>query len=166
MTNAHVVAGSSTTTVHLNGADFESSVVAYDSGSDLALLYVPGAGAPTLELSAEVPGRGTAAAALGYPGGGDLTVTAAAVTATYDFVGPDIYGNGSHGHSVVELRGEIRRGNSGGPLVTAPGVVGAVVFGASRTSAEVGYAIGADEARESIGPFIGSTAPVGTGACL
>jgi hypothetical protein len=45
-------------------------------------------------------------------------------------------------------------------------VVGAVVLGASRISAEVGYAIGADEVRESIGPFIGSTAQVDTGACL
>jgi hypothetical protein len=44
--------------------------------------------------------------------------------------------------------------------------VGGVVFGASRTTADVGYAIGADQARESIGPFIGSTTPVGTGDCL
>ena len=166
VTNAHVVAGSTTTSVRLNGTDLEASVVAFDSSADLALLFVPGAGAPTLELSLQVPERGTPAAALGYPGGGELTVTAAAVTATYDITGPDIYGDGSHGHSVVELRGEIRRGNSGGPLVTAPGVVGAVVFGASRVSAEIGYAIGADQARESIGPFIGSTAPVDTGACL
>ena len=121
---------------------------------------------PALQLSAEVPGRGTASAVLGYPGGGELTVTAAAVTATYDITGPDIYGNGSHPHSVVELRAEIRHGNSGGPLVVRPGEVGAVVFGASRMSTDVGYAIGADEARESIGPFIGSTAPVETGACL
>ena len=166
VTNAHVVAGSTTTTVRLNGIDLESSVVAVDSRSDLALIYVPGAGAPALQLSADVPERGTASAALGYPGGGELTVTAAAVTATYDFPGPDIYGDGSHPHSVVELRGEIRRGNSGGPLVTAPGVVGAVIFGASRESSDVGYAIGADQARQSIGPFIGSTSPVDTGACL
>ncbi len=166
VTNAHVVAGSTTTTVTLGGTNFGASVVAFDSSSDLALLHVPDADAPALALSAEVPGRGTPAAALGYPGGGDLTVTAAAVAATYSFIGPDIYGNGAHAHSVVELRGEIRRGNSGGPLVVGPGVVGAVVFGASRTSADVGYAIGADEARESIGPFIGSTTAVDTGACL
>lgn len=166
VTNAHVVAGSTTTTVSLNGTTLDAIVVAFDATADLALLYVPGAGAPALELSTEVPGRGTPAAALGYPGGGDLTVTAAAVTATYSFVGPDIYGDGAHGHSVVELRSEIRRGNSGGPLVTAPGVVGAVVFGASQASADVGYAIGADQARESIAPFIGSTAAVNTGACL
>ena len=166
VTNAHVVAGSATTSVSLGGAVMESTVVAFDSSSDLALLHVPGAGAPVLELSQGVPDRGTAAAALGYPGGGDLTITAAAVTATYDITGPDIYGDGGHPHSVVELRAAIRRGNSGGPLVTSPGVVGAVIFGASRMSADVGYAIGADEARESVGPFIGSTAAVGTGACL
>jgi S1-C subfamily serine protease len=166
VTNAHVVAGSTTTSVHLGDSDLEAAVVVFDSSSDLALLHVAGASARPLQLSGDVPGRGTPAAALGYPGGGDLTVTAAAVTATYDITGPDIYGNGSHPHSVVELRAEIRRGNSGGPLVTSPGVVGAVIFGASRMASDVGYAIGADRARESLGPFIGSTVPVDTGACL
>jgi S1-C subfamily serine protease len=166
VTNAHVVAGSSATSVIVGGAALDAVVVAFDASSDLALLYVPGAAAPALELSASVPGRGTAAAALGYPGGGELTVTPAAVTATYDFVGPNIYGRGSHAHSVVELRASIRRGNSGGPLVVAPGVAGAVVFGASTASPDVGYAIGADAARESIGPFIGATTAADTGACL
>ena len=88
------------------------------------------------------------------------------MTATHDIFGPDIYGAGQHSRNVVELRAEIRRGNSGGPLVIAPGVVGGVVFGASRASPEVGYAIGSDEAVERIGPYIGATAAVGTGACL
>jgi S1-C subfamily serine protease len=64
------------------------------------------------------------------------------------------------------MRSQIRRGNSGGPLVVAPGIVGAIVFGASESSPDVGYAIGADEAVERIGPIIGSTTPVDTGACL
>ena len=166
VTNAHVVAGGTTTSVTLAGTDLEAVVVAFDANADLALLYVPGAAAPALELSTELPGRGTAAAALGFPGGGDLTVTAAAVTATYEFIGPNIYGQGAHTHSVVEVRAGIRRGNSGGPLVVAPGVVGAVVFGASTAAPDVGYAIGADAARQSIGPFIGATAPVDTGPCL
>jgi S1-C subfamily serine protease len=166
VTNAHVVAGSTTTTVHLNGSDLEAAVVAFDPSSDLALLFVPGAGAPPLGLSPNVPARGTPAAVLGFPGGGDLTVTAAAVTATHNIIAPDIYGQGSYSHSAVELRSEIRRGNSGGPLVVAPGTVGGVVFGASTTASDVGYAIGADEARESIGPYIGSTTAVDTGACL
>ena len=64
------------------------------------------------------------------------------------------------------MRAEIRRRNSGGPLMVAPGVVGGVVFGASRASADVGYAIGSDEAVARIGPYIGATTAVGTGACL
>ena len=166
VTNAHVVAGSTTTTVNLNGADLDASVVVFDPTSDLALLYVPGAGAQALTLSTAVPERGTAAAVLGFPGGGDLTVTAAAVTATHDILAPNIYGQGSYSHSVVELRSEIRRGNSGGPLVVATGTVGGVVFGASTNDPDVGYAIGADEARESIGPYIGATTAVDTGDCL
>ena len=124
----------------------------------------PGRG--PLGLSPNVPARGTPAAVLGFPGGGDLTVTAAAVTATHRINAPDIYGQGSYSHSVVELRSEIRRGNSGGPLVMGPATVGGVVFGASTTASDVGYAIGADQARESLGPFIGSTTAVDTGACL
>jgi S1-C subfamily serine protease len=166
VTNAHVVAGSTTTTVRLGGADLEAAVVAFDPSSDLALLFVPGAGAAPLGLSTNVPARGTPAAVIGFPGGGDLTVTAAAVTATHNIVAPDIYGEGSYSHSAVELRSAIQRGNSGGPLVVAPGTVGGVVFGASTNASDVGYAIGADEARESIGPYIGSTTAVGTGACL
>jgi S1-C subfamily serine protease len=166
VTNAHVVAGSTDTTVTIGGAVRDATVVAYDSAADLALLYVPGASAPPLTLSTEAPVRGTAAAALGFPGGGPLTVTAAGVTATHDIFGPDIYGNGQYSRNVVELRAAIRRGNSGGPLMVGPGLVGGIVFGASRASPDVGYAIGSDEAVERIGPYIGATAAVGTGACL
>ena len=166
VTNAHVVAGSTSSSVHIGGVDRDAVVVAIDPAVDLALLYVPGASAPALQLSAQAPERGTPAAVLGFPGGGDLAVTPAAVTATHDVPGPDIYGDGLYTRDVVELRAAIRRGNSGGPLVVAPGVVGGIVFGASRVSGEVGYAIGSDEALERIGPFIGATAAVDTGACL
>lgn len=166
VTNAHVVAGSSGTTVTVGGNLYEAVVVAYDTSADLALLHVPSVSAPALTLATGVPARGTTGVALGYPGGGPLTVTAAAVTAAHDISGPDIYGDGSHQRSVVELRAEIRRGNSGGPLVVEPGVVGGVIFGGSRLSAEVGYAIGSDEAAERLGPFIGATTAVDTGACL
>jgi S1-C subfamily serine protease len=146
--------------------DRSAVVVAFDADVDLALLYVAGASAPPLQLSPAAPARGTAAAVLGVPGGGPLTITAAGVTATHEVPGPDIYGQGAISRNVVEMRSSIQRGNSGGPLMTAPGVVGGVVFGASRVTPEVGYAIGSDEAVARIGPAIGATAPVDTGACL
>jgi S1-C subfamily serine protease len=166
VTNAHVVAGSEATTVTIGGATLDAVVVAFDDEADLALLNVPGARAPALRLAQMTPTRGTTGVALGYPGGGDLTVTAAGVTASHDIAGPNIYGDGAYARSVVELHAQVRRGNSGGPLVIEPGLVGGVIFGASRISPEVGYAIGADEAVERLGPFIGSTAAADTGACL
>jgi S1-C subfamily serine protease len=167
VTNAHVVAGGSSMTVTVGGDVQWASVVAYDPQGDLALLYVPGVEIAPLTLSGTVPARGSTGVALGFPGGGDLVVTPAAVTANHRFGGPDIYGNGgSPERTVLELRSQIRRGDSGGPLVVEPGIVGGVIFGASRVDPDVGYAIGADEAVARIGPFIGSTTPVATGACL
>ncbi len=166
VTNAHVVAGGSDTTVSIGGSVHAATVVAFDPEADLALLSVPDAQAPALRLSESAPTRGTVGVALGYPGGGPFTSSPAAVTAAYDVTGPDIYGAGAVGRSVVEMNTRIRQGNSGGPLVVAPGVVGAVVFGASRVEPDVGFAIGADQAIERLGPSIGSTAAVDTGACL
>ena len=166
VTNAHVVAGGDDTTVTIGGAVHHAVVVAFDPDTDLALLSVPDASAPALQLSETAPTRGTTGVALGYPGGGDLTTTPAGVTAAFRAGGPNIYGDGINERSVVEMTAQIRRGNSGGPLVIAPGVVGGVVFGASRTAPEVGYAIGSDQALELLGPAIGSATAVDTGACL
>jgi S1-C subfamily serine protease len=166
VTNAHVVAGGTDTTVTIGGSVHVAIVVAFDPDTDLALLSVPDARAPSLQLSELAPGRGTTGVAIGYPGGGDLTITPAGVTAAFRAGGPNIYGDGLSERSVVEMTARIRPGNSGGPLVIAPGVVGGVVFGASRTAPEVGYAIGSDQALERLGPTIGSTAAVDTGACL
>jgi S1-C subfamily serine protease len=166
VTNAHVVAGATTTTVRIGGGEHAAGVVAFDPDADLALLHVPTAQAPAIQLSTAPPQRGVSGAAIGYPGGGDLTIAPAAVTASYRIGGPNIYGDGVVERSVIEMRTVIRPGNSGGPLVVAPGTVGGVVFGASRSSPDVGYAIGAEQAIASLGPFVGSTAPVGTGACL
>jgi S1-C subfamily serine protease len=166
VTNAHVVAGGTSTTVAIGGTEHPATVVAFDPAADLALLNVPSARAPALQLSTTGPERGWTGVALGYPGGGELTIQPAAVTAAFEIGGPDIYGTSIVERSVVELRTHVRPGNSGGPLVVAPGVVGGVVFGSSRTAADVGYAIGSDQALESIGPSIGSTAAVGTGGCL
>jgi S1-C subfamily serine protease len=166
VTNAHVVAGGGDTTVTIGGAVHVAIVVAFDPDTDLALLSVPDASAPALQLSEMPPARGTTGVALGYPGGGDLTTTPAAVTAAFRAGGPNIYGDGISERSVVEMTARIRHGNSGGPLVVAPGLVGGVVFGASRSAPDVGYAIGADQALERLGPAIGSTTAVDTGACL
>lgn len=167
VTNAHVVAGSTSTTVAIGGNSHEAVVVDFEPDADLALLHVPGASAPPLTLATAAPARGTTGVALGYPGGGDLTVTAAGVTNAAEIPGPNIYGEQvAEPRSVVELQAAIRRGNSGGPLVVAERTVGAVIFGASRVNPDVGYAIGVDEVSARLSPSIGATGAADTGACL
>jgi S1-C subfamily serine protease len=166
VTNAHVVAGGDTMSVAIGGRTYEASLILYDPQQDIALLRAPTASAPALRLSDTVPPRGTVAGALGHPGGGDLTVIPAVVTAEFDAAGPDIYGAGSVTRSIVELRADVRRGDSGGPLLIAPGVVGGVIFGASRVDAGVGYALAASSVATEIREGTTRTAVVDSGGCV
>jgi S1-C subfamily serine protease len=62
----------------------------------------------------------------------------------------------------VALRGPVRSGNSGGPLVDGEGQAVATVFAATTTGPSGGFAIPAEDIREALG----KTAPsVSTGPC-
>ncbi len=165
VTNAHVVAGATDTTVTLGEATMTATVVLFDSDADLALLHVAEADAPALELSGATPQRGTTGVVVGFPLGGPLRVEAAGVTASFEAQGPDIYGEQRAVREVVELRTEIQQGNSGGPLVTEEGVAGGVVFGASRSQSGYGYALAAPFVADRLAAGRGATAGVDTGPC-
>ena len=62
---------------------------------------------------------------------------------------PDIYGDGTVIREVYSLRGLVRPGNSGGPIVDSRGHVAGVVFAASVTDAETGYALTVDQVAEA-----------------
>ncbi len=166
VTNAHVVAGADTVSVALGGQTYEAHIILFDPGQDVALLRVPTASAPVLRLATTTPERGTEAAALGHPQGGPLAVIPAVVTAGFDASGPDIYGNGSFTRGIVELRANVQRGDSGGPLLTAAGLVSGIVFGASRFEPGVGYALAAAAVGTEIHEGTTRTLTVGSGGCL
>ena len=166
VTNAHVVAGGDRCPWPSGAARTRRLLILFDPKQDMALLRVPTASAPRRCASPTAPQRGTAAGALGLPGGGDITVIPAVVTASFDLPAPDIYGRGSVSRSIVEVRAEVRRGDSGGPLLTASGVVGGIIFGASRTDATVGYAIAADSVATELREGATRSAAVDSGACL
>lgn len=166
VTNAHVVAGGDTITVALGRDTFSATLVLFDPRQDVALLRVEGGSAPALRLASSTPQRGTQAAALGHPNGGDLTTVPAVVTASFSADGPDIYDHQTVNRQIVELRADVRRGDSGGPLVVSPGVVGGIVFGASRIDPNVGYAIAADSVATELRDGESRTARVSSGACL
>jgi uncharacterized membrane protein required for colicin V production len=166
LTNAHVIAGARTIRVNSATARYDATPVVFDPDLDVALLRVPDLLAPALQLAGDAPKRGTPAAVLGYPGGGPLRIVAAAVADTYTARGRDIYSTEYVRREIVEIRSDIDRGNSGGPLMLPDGTVGGVVFAEARTDDEVGYVLASRAVSERIAPAVGRTEPVATGECL
>ncbi len=166
LTNAHVIAGGRTIIVTSATGRYDATPVVFDPELDVALLRVPDLLAPALQLAGNAPKRGTPAAVLGYPGGGPLRIVAAAVADTYTARGRDIYSTEYVRRDIVEIRSDIDRGNSGGPLMLPDGTVGGVVFAEARTDDEVGYVLASRAVSERIAPAVGRTERVSTGECL
>ena len=167
VTAAHVVAGVRDPRIQSPSAGTVAArTVLFDPGLDLAVLRVEEAPGPTLPLAAGPLERGDVGAVLGYPENGPLDARRAAVRRTIDALGRDIYGRGQVDRLVLELQAEIRPGNSGGPFVLPDGRVGGVVFAASSTDPEIGYAIASDEVRGVLDDALGETDEVGTGPCV
>jgi S1-C subfamily serine protease len=167
VTNAHVVAGVRTLQVQQQGgATFEADTVLFDDDLDLAVLRIEADPAADLDLVGSDVDRGATGAVVGYPGGGSLSGEPAAVRSTLVAVGRDIYGEDRVEREVYELQANVVPGNSGGPFVTTDGLVAGVVFAASTTHPEVGYALTASESRPRIQQALGRTQPVSTGPCI
>jgi S1-C subfamily serine protease len=169
VTNAHVVAGAASRSVRVGAAGgriLDAVPVLFDPELDVALLRVPGLNAVPLRFATADPRRGALGATLGYPGGGRLTIVPAAVSERYPATGFDIYGNDKVRRQILELRAEIDRGDSGGPLILTDGTVGGVVFAEARTNEEIGYALSPTEVATRIEPGIGLRDAVDTGRCL
>lgn len=166
VTNAHVVAGSTTTRVEQGTSSYDAVPVLVDPSFDVALLHVARLDAPALRFATVDPDRGATGAALGYPGGGALTILPAAVTRRMEATGRDIYGEHVVTREVLELRAGIERGDSGGPLVLADGTIGGLVFAEARTDPQVGYALAPTAVASRVAPAIGRTSPADTGACV
>jgi S1-C subfamily serine protease len=164
VTNAHVVAGESDTTVSSSGSDDErldATPVHYDPTNDLALLRVDGLDGDSLVFAPQVR-SGTAGAVLGYPENGPFTIAAARVGSTGPVVTQDSYGNGPVTRLLTSLRGEVRSGNSGGPLVDAAGRVMGTVFAATTSGRPGGYAVPNAIVSDALGDSSGA---VDTGPC-
>jgi S1-C subfamily serine protease len=167
VTNAHVVAGVQTPHIQRrNGEVFPATVTLFDPDLDLAVLWFAESAPEPLTLATSNLERGARGAVLGYPGGGPLEADAAAVRRTITAAGRDIYGEETVRRRVYELQAEIRPGHSGGPFVAIDGTVAGVVFAASTTNEEVGYALTAIQARPQIRIGTGRTEAVDTGECL
>jgi len=140
VTNAHVIAGESDTTVVTpTGASLSATPVHYDPHNDLALLRV-GAAIPPLRI-APGPRSGVGGAVLGYPENGPYTVAPARFGDTREVISEDSYGDGPSHRTIGSLRGSVRSGNSGGPVVDSQGRVLGTVFAATTSGPPGGFAV-------------------------
>jgi hypothetical protein len=133
VTNAHVVSGQDDTEVQLRGEGSrdDAEAILFDPTNDLALLRVPDLeGEPALRLRADAP-RGTGAAILGFPENGPYDVRPARLGQTETVFTQDAYGRGPVRREITALRGRVRSGNSGGPVVDGAGKVVTTIFAAS-----------------------------------
>ncbi len=161
VTNAHVVAGEDDTTVTTRGGRaFDATAVVYDTTNDLALLRTA-APLPPLPMASRVR-RGQSAAVLGYPDNGPYVAAAARFGETREVISEDSYGRGPLRRLIGSLRGSVRSGNSGGPLIDTDGAVLGTVFAATTLGDPGGFAIPdtvVEAALEKAGPT------VDTGTC-
>jgi S1-C subfamily serine protease len=168
VTNAHVVAGEADTTVQVAGnpPSLYAEVIDFDTHDDIAVLRVRGLHEPVLHLVAN-PRSGTAAAILGYPLDGPFDKEPGRIGQTEEVSTEDAYGNGPVLRSITALRGLVRPGNSGGPMVDAGGQVVATVFAAITGSSggDGGFAVPNALVRAELNKALPRTHPVSTGAC-
>jgi S1-C subfamily serine protease len=164
LTNAHVIAGGSPR-VEWGGQTFDAVPVLFDEDLDVAVLRVDGLEAPALTLlSQEVP-RGSGGAVLGYPHG-RYTELGAATRRALDAIGRDIYSEDQVRRRIYELQVTVRPGNSGGPFAMPGGRVAGLVFGASVTHEDLGYALASPRLIPLVERAAERSGPVGTGRCV
>lgn len=165
MTNAHVVAGVTRPEVEVGGTSVVASVVLYDPDLDIAVLAMPDPGIPLLKFDTGAEPDDDVAV-VGYPEDGPYDVEAGRIRSQQRLRSPDIYGEGTVIRQVYSLRALIRPGNSGGPILTSGGDVAGMVFAASVSDRETGYALTASQVAESAAKGVTSESPVDTGTCV
>jgi S1-C subfamily serine protease len=163
VTNAHVVAGQEDTRVLPGGSEpgLDAQAIAFDPHNDLAVLRVSGLDAPALEIARD-PESGTSAAILGFPLNGPYDVRAGRLGQTREVVSQDAYGRGQVRREIVSLRGAVRSGNSGGPMVDGAGRVVTTIFAATTSGPRGGYGVPNAIVRDVLA---GASGPVSTGEC-
>lgn len=165
VTNAHVVAGMSEPRVIQGPKSLPATVTYFDSSLDLAVLKVPGISAEPLALAVGDPAPRTQGATVGFPGGGSQVIAAAAVRTTASTRTADIYGYPGVIREMVFFAGEVKPGNSGGPLVNADGVVIGVVFATALAGGDDDYALAPSAVRDPIASGTSASGAVSTGRC-
>lgn len=164
VTNAHVVAGTTSTQVQRpDGRTLPAQVQVFDPVRDLAVLAVPGLGEPSLPLASAVPPEN--GAVFGHPGGRTaVEVSPARILRRVSVDLGDIYDEPSTPKQILVMNAVLEPGDSGAPVVNAAGQVVGVAFAVANLRQATAFAIASEELR----PVLAQprTGPVGTGPCI
>ena len=166
LTNAHVVAGTERVSLDTVVGVKPADVVFYDPDTDIAVLRAEGLGLPALPWSDTVLASGDDAVVMGYPHSGPFEAAPARIRGKLTIAGPDIYTTGRVEREAYTVRGDIRQGNSGGPLLTPAGEVAGMIFGASLDASETGYALTARQVQQRVGDVTTLSGVVDTQSCV
>lgn len=164
-TNAHVIAGIRTPYVVDDNGTHATVPIWFDPDVDFAILRVANLAGNPLVLNTAAISTGTAAAVLGYPGGGGFMAGPAAIMDEFTANGRNIYNEGRTERDVFEVSADIVHGNSGGPLVIKDGTVIGVIFAESTRYNHVGYALSVGQLEGEIDQAQAQNRRVSTGSC-
>jgi S1-C subfamily serine protease len=165
MTNAHVVAGVDQPEVEVAGEQHKATVVLYDPEKDVAVLAVPDLALRPLAFATRPVDTNDDAIVLGYPEDGPFFAGAARIRDRMEIRGPDIYDSRTVTRQVYSIYGDVRSGNSGGPLIAPDGTVLGVIFAAAVDQQFTGFALTAAEVAEDARTGAASDSAVPTGDC-
>jgi S1-C subfamily serine protease len=161
VTNAHVVAGEQDTSVEVGGRapGLPAQAIVFDPTDDIAVLRVAELGVPPLQLQPSPP-AGDPGAILGYPENGPFEVRPARIGRTQVVLTQNAYGQGPVQRLLTPLRGVVRPGNSGGPVVDEGGHVLTTVFAATvGGGSQGGYGV----ANETVSSILATARARGNG---
>ncbi len=164
VTNAHVVAGTTVTSVlRPDGRTLPATVAVFDPVKDLAVLSVPGLGEPALPLGSAVAGENDAV--FGHPlGQAPIKVSPAQVTRRVTADLGDIYDRPAAPRQVLVLAAELQPGDSGAPLVNKAGQVVGVAFAIASLRRSTAFAVASEDLRPVLARQ--RAGAVSTGPCI
>lgn len=162
VTVAHTVAGATeVTVVGADGAEHAARVVGFDPAADLAVLEVDDLGTAPLAVGDVALGDSTL---VRWSVADGITAHPVDVTQRLAITIDDIYGRTSVRRSGFEFSGDVVVGDSGGPVVSADGLVIGIVYARSNSRASTGFATDATEIRAVLASV--GTDPVDNGTCV
>lgn len=123
VTNHHVITGAKEIQVATwDGRSLPVQVSAVSESNDLSVVRVDGGLPDVATVEGDLPSPGDAVTAVGYPGGGEFTLSEGHVV---DVVDGEPF---SQPGKVIRATASVRPGNSGGPLLDGDGNVVGVIF--------------------------------------